>query len=87
MSESKRYFKKEYDGEEIRKLKRENEQLKEEVKELEEENRELKAIFLAQLEVALEISFVKEQYCNALLTILDEEDSLESAKQYINEYY
>ena len=54
--------------------------------ELYEENEQLKEIFIEQLESALTIPFIRKEYCNALLRILDEEDSLESAKEYIKNF-
>ena len=65
--------------ERIKKLSEENEQLK-------EENEKLKEIFMKQLENALTLSFVKEVYCNALLRILDENDSIEESKKFIKDY-
>lgn len=55
-------------------------------KQLEEENEKLKEIFIEQLESALTLSFVKEVYCNALLRILDENDSVEESKKFIKDY-
>lgn len=54
-----------------------------EILELLNENEELKEIFIEQLETALTLPFIRKEYCNALLRILDEEDSVESAKQYV----
>ena len=87
---------------ELNKLSEQNKQLKKENKELrctiesnsqddyidylKKQNEELKEIFIEQLESALTLSFIREEYCNALLRILDENDSVEESKKFIKDY-
>ena len=64
---------------ELNKIVDENNQLR-------KENKQLKESFIEQLESALTLPFIRKEYCNALLRVLDEEDSLESAKEYIKNF-
>ena len=53
---------------------------------LQKENKKITGILTEQLETALTLPSIKEIYCNALLRILDEEDSVESAKESIKKF-
>jgi len=64
----------------------ENEQLKQRIKELEKENVHYKAIFFEIVETALTDKNCRELYCKGILDIFDKANSLNQAREMINEF-